>query len=399
MDIRSNEPFWLVKNAFTKSYPSLQKSICTDILVIGGGITGALIAYELMDIGKEVVLIDKRDICNGSTSASTAMLQYEIDVPLHKLIEQRGVGAAVSSYKSCEKAIYQLEKIVAETNSKCDFQRKKSIYFTSDKKHIKMLHEEFLTRQKFGFDVRWLDKAALQQMGLNALVAIESDSGAVIDPYKFSNDLLALCVSKGLKIYDKTQIVDFTEDGDKLLAVTAQNHTIKANHIIHCTGYESTTTISEKVVDLKSTYAMTSEAFEKLPSAFKNHIYWDTSSPYLYFRSTRDNRIIVGGGDENFKNSKKRDALMDKKKAFLAKQFQNCFPDIEFKPDYMWAGTFGETKDGLPYIGRPNQNKNHHYVLGFGGNGITYSVMAMDAILDSLHHTNHIFLEDYCFNR
>ena len=399
MDIRSNEPFWLVKNAFTKSYPSLQKSICTDILIIGGGITGALITYELMDTGKDVVLIDKRDICHGSTSASTAMLQYEIDVPLHKLIELRGVGTAVSSYKSCEKAIFQLEKIVAEINSKCDFQRKKSIYFTSNKKHIAMLEEEFRTRQKFGFEVRWLGETELEQMGLNALAAIESNSGAIIDPYKLSNDLLAMSANNGLRIYDKTEIVDFKEDEDKLLAITPENLTVKANHIIHCTGYESISTISGKVVDLKSTYAMASEAFEKMPSAFKNHIYWETSSPYLYFRPTRDNRILVGGGDENFKNAKKRNALMDKKKKFLAKQFQKCFPDIQFKPDYMWAGTFGETKDGLPYMGRPDKSQNHHYVLGFGGNGITYSVMAMDAILDSLHHTNHIFLEDYCFNR
>ncbi len=63
------------------------------------------------------------------------------------------------------------------------------------------------------------------------------------------------------------------------------------------------------------------------------------------------------------------------------------------------AGTFGETPDGLPYIGRLDPTQNQHYVLGFGGNGITYSVMALDAIEDSLTGNTHAYLEDYRFDR
>jgi len=99
VDLRSNEPYWLIKNSLNQSYPSLDKSIETDILVIGCGITGALIAWQLIKEGKEVVLVDRRDVCNGSSAVSTALLQYEIDVPLHLLIKQRGIETALSSYK------------------------------------------------------------------------------------------------------------------------------------------------------------------------------------------------------------------------------------------------------------------------------------------------------------
>lgn len=399
MDIRSNEPYWLIKNAFEQSYPSLEKSISTEVLVIGGGITGALIAYRLMKAGKSVVLVDRRDVCNGSSAATTAMLQYEIDVPLHKLIEQRGEATAVSSYKSCEKAIFDLKKIVDEIDSKSHFEFKKSIYFTSARKDVKMLEDEFRARKQFGFSVEWLDKKKLKEMGLNARAAIQSDSGAVVDPYKFTYDLLKYCAQKGLAIFDRTEIKNIKQKGGKMLATTPEKQTITAKHIVHCTGYESVNTLSEKIVDLKSTYALASEAFEDLPAAFKNHIYWDTSSPYLYFRGTADNRVIVGGGDERFKNAAARDALLDKKWRFLNKKFSKTFADINFRPDYIWAGTFGETKDGLPYLGRPKPGINEHYVLGFGGNGITYSVMAMDAIIDSLNSTKHRYLEDYGFYR
>lgn len=399
MDLRSNEPYWLIKNAFDKSYPSLNKSIETDILVIGSGITGALIAWHLIKEGKEVVLVDRRDVCNGSTAVSTALLQYEIDVPLHQLIGQRGVETAVSTYKHCEKAIYDLKKIVDKIHSKCHFEFKKSIYFTTTRDDIKMLETEFHSRKAYGFSVEWLDEDALQELGLKAYGGIESASGAVMDPYRLTHDLLMFCAKKGARIFDRTEINDIKPANKKLLAVTDEKQTIKANHIIHCTGYESVKRLSKKIVNLKSTYALASEAVENLPVAFQNHLYWDTSSPYLYFRATSDNRMIIGGGDERFKNATKRDALLDKKWNYLGTQFQKCFPAIDFKPDYIWAGTFGETKDGLPFIGRPKPELNEHYVLGFGGNGITYSVMAMDAINDSIHHTNHPFLDDYRFDR
>ena len=79
MDLRSGYPFWLVKNGLVHTYPALESDQDCDVVVIGGGITGALAAYTLVQEDVDVIVVDKRDIGWGSTSASTAMLQYEID--------------------------------------------------------------------------------------------------------------------------------------------------------------------------------------------------------------------------------------------------------------------------------------------------------------------------------
>ena len=399
MDIRSNEPFWLIRNEFVESYPSLEEDISTDILIIGAGITGALIAYKLIKEGKNVIMVDRRDVCNGSSAASTAMLQYEIDVPLHELIEMRGEKPAVDSYKSCEKAIFDLKKLAEEIESVCHFEFKKSVYFSSSKSKRSMMEKEYQARKSNGFEVNWLDKQQLKNLGLKALFGIESVSGAVVDPYKLSNDLLKFCSEKGMKIYDRTEIAKIKKKKKKLVAHTSSGIKIEANHVIHCTGYESVHFTKKNPVDLKSTFASASEAFEELPHPFQTHIFWNTESPYLYFRATSDGRILVGGGDKDFNNGKIRDSLLNKKSKYLEKEFQKCFPSINFKTDYTWAGTFGETKDGLPYIGKPNQDKNEHFVLGYGGNGITYSVMAMDAIIPSMENRQHDFLNYYHFDR
>jgi glycine/D-amino acid oxidase-like deaminating enzyme len=399
MKLRSTETFWPLKNAMLNSYPSITKDIDTEILIIGGGITGALIAYKLINEGKKIVLVDRRDVCNGSTAASTALLQYEIDVPLHKLMELRGLECAVDSYKNGKKAIFDLRNIIDTIKSDCHFEFKKSIYFTSVKKDIPFLKREFDTRKNSGFDVTWLSKFNLKEMGLNALAAIESKTAAVMDPYKLAQDLLVYCQEKGMQIFDRTNITGIQNLKEKCIARTENKFTITADHVIHCSGYESVETLKEKVVDLKSTYVIASENLPDLPVAFKNAIFWNTADPYLYFRATADNRIIIGGGDEDFKDAQKRDKLLPKKEAYLLKQFRRKFPLIDFKIDYSWAGTFGETKDGLPYFGKPDPKKNEHYVLGFGGNGITFSVLGMNSILDSIDDKENQDLKYYRFGR
>ena len=110
MKIRSKEPYWLLKNGIINSYPSLRKNIECDILIIGGGITGALMGYQLSSEGYRIVVIDKRDIGTGSTSATTSMIQYELDAPLYSLSETIGKETAVDIYLGAAKSVQKIKK-------------------------------------------------------------------------------------------------------------------------------------------------------------------------------------------------------------------------------------------------------------------------------------------------
>ena len=156
MKLKSSEPFWLVKNGIINSYPSLRENLDTDILIVGGGITGSLIAHQCIEDGYKTVLIDRREIGHGSTSATTSMLQYEIDVPLHQLIHLIGEKAAVDSYWACYKSIDDLKKIAKQVKSDCGFKKKESLYFAALKKDVTWLKEEFEARKKIGMPVKWL---------------------------------------------------------------------------------------------------------------------------------------------------------------------------------------------------------------------------------------------------
>lgn len=68
----------------------------------------------------------------------------------------------------------------------------------------------------------------------------------------------------------------------------------------------------------------------------------------------------------------------------LEAAFAKLFPALEFKTDFKWAGAFASTKDGLPYIGSLPGRPHTYFALGFGGNGITFSMMAAGIITRSI---------------
>jgi len=401
MDLKSNEPFWLIKNGIINSYPSLHEDKECEVLIIGGGITGSLIAHQSIADGKKTILIDKREIANGSSSATTSMLQYEIDVPLFQLSEMIGKEAAESCYKACSDAIDKLEKICFQIKSKAGFRMKNSLYFASFKKDIPWLKKEFDARKEAGFAVTWLEAEEIENKFKipTSHGGILSQQGASVDAFQLVHELLAFNIKKGLHVFDKTEMESVKIHKGKNVVTLASGAKIIADKIVYCVGYESTNLIKEKFVDLLSTFAIVSEVDEKLANAYKDVLIWNTAEPYLYMRTTDDHRMLIGGEDEEFYKPELRDALISKKSKILTKKFERNFPSFEFREDFAWAGTFGSTKDGLPYIGEHQDFKNSYFVLGFGGNGITFSVTGMEMFSYWLNKKKHPLDNYFAFGR
>ena len=384
MKLSSGYPLSLIKNGLLFSYPKLERDIKTDVLVLGGGISGALAAHYLIQEGIDCTLIDARTIGLGSTCASTSLLQYEIDTPLHQLMEMVGVKNAVRSYKLGTSAIRKLAALAAKTGMR-DFEIKKSLYYAAFKKDVPFLKKEFETRKKYGFEVKWLEEEQLfRQFGFSSHGGILSGVAATTDAYLLTHRLLQYNINKGLKVYDRTRVVSIKHSRRNVQLKTQEKFTITAKKLVYATGYEVVDFISKPIVKLTSTYAIASEASNSpLKLGKTDAVIWNTAKPYLYFRSTNDNRIIIGGRDEEFFSHFKRDKLIPEKTKQLQKDFKKIFPSIPFKTEFSWAGIFGSTKDGLPYIGTYRKLPNSFFALGFGGNGITFSQVA-GAIIASL---------------
>lgn len=400
MRLRTLESFWLLKNGLLYSYPSLQKNDSTEIVVIGGGITGALTSYALLTAGYQVILLDKRDIGQGSTSATTSMLQYEIDVPMYKLAEMIGEENAALCYRSGIDAIHNIEKLIGKEKINCGFEKKKSLFIAHDKKSSKWLQQEFDIRNQYGLGVQWLPKEEVKnQYDLNCSGAILSDTAASVDAYKLAHELIQLNIKKGMKVFDQTEIEKFDFDTTQPVIYTKDGYTVTCNKIIFCSGFETTEMLKEKIADLFYTYACVSEQDIVINKNLHDTLVWNTENPYLYMRTTDDGRLLVGGEDSSTNFSFFQQRTKESKAKKLMKKLQTILPGVPFIEDFNWGGTFGSTKDGLPYIGVSPEYNNTLFVMGFGGNGITFSIQAMDIIPDILKGKQNKLAELYRFGR
>ncbi len=383
MNLRSGYPFWLAKHGLPFDFPVLEKSCCADVVIMGGGISGALMAYHLINAGVDCMVIDSRTIGLGSTCASTSLLQYEIDTPLCELQHLVGLKNAVRSYQLCANAITSLGNIAKKIKFS-DFEFSKSLYYAAFKKDEKFLQTEFAIRKENGFKVKYLTQQQLKkQFNIDGPGAILSNAGAQTNAYSFTHALLQFAKAKGVKVFDRTTIVNIKHHAKGVTLITEDGCTVKTKKLVYANGYEAVQYVDKKIVDLHSTYACTSEQANEKTKFWKDDVLlWNTADPYLYMRSTKDRRILIGGRDEEFYDPAKRDALLPVKIKQLVKDFNKVFPKIIFKPEFSWAGTFGATKDGLPYIGNYKKLPNSLFALGFGGNGITFSLIAAEILTD-----------------
>jgi glycine/D-amino acid oxidase-like deaminating enzyme len=398
MNLTTGYPYSLVTYGLPFNYPRLERSIDTEIVIVGGGISGVLTAYYLTEAGFSCILVDARTIGLGSTCASTSLLQYELDTPLSVLSKQIGYEHSARAYMQCAASIDTLQEISKQIDFGL-YENKSSLYFSAHKSHVSFLREEFEIRKKAGLSVTFLEKKQLQErFGHHVDAAILSEKAATIDAYMFTHTLLQYCIKKGLQVFDRTEIIKIKYEKNGVKISTSKNHIISAHKIINATGYEITEMIHKKIVNLNSTYVIASEQMQQ-PALDAKTIFWNTASPYLYIRITKDNRIILGGRDENYTSAVKRDKLIKRKGTQLKKDFTRLWPDVEFNTEFSWAGIFGSTKDSLPYIGTYDKTPHTYYALGFGGNGITFSVIAAQIICDMLQGKNNPDAELYTFER
>ncbi|MES2690035.1 MAG: FAD-dependent oxidoreductase, partial [Bacteroidota bacterium] len=381
-------------------YSKLEEHITTDVLIIGSGISGALSAHYLVKEGFNCVVVDERSIALGSTCASTSLLQYELDEPLHALKKKIGNYAANRVYDMCSQSIDTIEEI-CKTIGCGEFTRRPSLYYAAYKKDAQTIKDEYEARKQLGFKMELLsEKDIRDQFGFAAPNAILSQQGACLDAYSFTHALHQHGIKKGLKVYNRTSITDIEYKKKGVVAKTSGNFSIRAKKVVNATGYQVGHFIDQKIVTLHSTYAIVSEQLSsKAKTWSREAMIWNTADPYLYMRKTDDNRIIIGGRDEEFFSPAKRDRLLAKKSLQLEQDFFRLFPEVEFKPEFCWTGTFGITKDSLPYIGEHATTPHTYYALGFGGNGITFSVIAAQLIADAITGRKNADARLYTFER
>ncbi|MGQ3246489.1 NAD(P)/FAD-dependent oxidoreductase, partial [Sphingopyxis sp.] len=134
-----------------------------------------------------------------------------------------------------------------------------------------------------------------------------------------------------------------------------------------------------------STWALASRKGLELPDWLEKHIVWEASDPYLYLRTDRNGRMIAGGEDEESPTSFQSERKLATKTKIIRSKIEKLLGVDIGEPEYRWAAAFGTTTTGLPLIGAVPGMKNVYAVMGFGGNGITFSQIAAEIVAAAIN--------------
>ncbi|MBE1706633.1 MULTISPECIES: NAD(P)/FAD-dependent oxidoreductase [Mesorhizobium] len=399
LDLRTGRPVWSAYRAPAVPTSALTRDVTTDVLIIGMGISGAMMAEALTADGHSVICIDRRGPLKGSTAATTALVQFEIDQPLSTLSKMIGKAKAQQAWRRSRLAISNLAGRIEDLAIDCRLRRTPSLYLAGTLLGPAEMRDEAEARRQAGVAATYLTPQPLAQtFGIDRGGAILSHGNIALDPRKLTAGLLLKALERKARLYAPAEATAIEDSAGEAVVATKDGPTITARHVVLATGYELVDIVPAAAHRIISTWAIATRPQPRKLWPGPAFI-WEASDPYLYLRATADGRVICGGEDEDFADETRRDELIADKSARIADKLGRLFPYLDVRPEFAWTGSFGTTSAGLPYIGAVPGHPRIHAVMGYGGNGITFSRIASEIISASIKGSADTDAELFAFNR
>jgi glycine/D-amino acid oxidase-like deaminating enzyme len=382
MQLRHGASLWLAQQDEPPPPPSpAGRHLRTDVVVVGGGITGSFLAERLTREGLRTVVIDRHPPNTGSTAASTALLLWELDTPLIELDDKLGSAPTQGIARLCRSAVAVIGRLCVELGIECDFQPQNSIYLAGDRLDPSALREEHRLRQHLNYEGHYLDCEKLDRMQVRGDAALLYSGAAEANPLALSNGLLRTAINRGATVLTPATAISYDTGAKGVVVQTDTGVTVSASSLILANGYEMPDFAPSNLHRIVSTWVLATAPVSPERPWIDDALMWEAADPYLYARNTRDGRIMAGGADEDVVDPDQRDAMLPQKiECILEKLSRRWKSSTPLVVDYAWSAFFGTTRDGLPLIGPVPKAPNCYAAFGYGGNGITFSAIAAELL-------------------
>lgn len=354
-----------------------------DVVIIGGGMSGALCAYRFSKAGYRTLIVEQHEIGSGSSAANTGLMQYMSDKLLHECVKDFGVLEAYHFYKASKEGLQDIGEISKLLHPNVNFIQRDSLFYASKKKHRQTIIDEYNALKRYGFPAEYItDEQLKKEYGINKYNALITHEDAEINPYIFVNEIVKYAHTHyNLHCVEHCELTSY-KAYDDIVECELTDKKVLAQHLIMTTGYAKNE-ITKKYIR-REAFVASYAVVTKPTDIWKDKVMiWESARPYLYIRHVPGNRVLIGGLDESTdKNPSKRH--INKRGKQLIKAFNKLFPNIEVEMDYAYGARFGETKDGKPFIGKLEDNAEVYGLYGYGGNGTVYSSFGSKLLLDMI---------------
>jgi glycine/D-amino acid oxidase-like deaminating enzyme/nitrite reductase/ring-hydroxylating ferredoxin subunit len=361
----------------TPARPPLRGPASADVCIVGAGIAGLSVAFELQESGVSVIVLDDGAIGSGMTSRTTAHLASAIDDRLSEIERMHGADVMKAAALSHEAAIAEIERVVVQERISCDFEHVPGYLFLPEDGKLELLDRELDAAQRAGLGVRREERIPLTDFDSGPCNRF--DRQAAFHPLKYLAGLVDAIERRGGVIHPTTHVDDWKE-GRSVQIHTSDGHTVTAGSVVFATNVP----INDRlVIHTKQAPYLTHVIVARIPKgSVPRALYWDMADPYHYVRlasAWRDEDrgtefLIVGGGD--YKTGQGGEGEPFASYARLEEWARQRFHGMR-EVTMRWSGQVMEPVDGLAFIGRnPMDHDNVYVVTGDSGMGITHGAIA-----------------------
>ena len=388
------DPVWIHTEPYSNHprFPQLKEDIKIDVCIIGSGISGISIAYELVTQGVNVVMIEAREALSGETGRTSGHLASALDDHYSEISNKHGEKKAMLAAESHQWGLNRVGEISKQLGIECEYRHlpgyQLSMYPREDKKHadqVKELKEEAEAATKAGLIAHYEEGLAIK--GWNGKIdqrdATVFDNQATFHPTKYCLGVLKWLSSQpNFKVFTHTRMMSISEKG--LLNKDVKIQTMDGQTITCQNAVEATCVPLQKlsVVAQLEYYRTYCIAIRVPKGSIEDCLIYDLQDPYHYVRFTacdqKDDYLVIGGGDHKVGQD-----TSDGRYEELESWVRDRFPQAG-SVDYKWSGQIFEPGDMMAYIGL-NQGQKHRYIVtGDSGNGLTHGVLAGKLIADQI---------------
>lgn len=367
-------PYWL-DMPYAPRDP-LMNDIETDVVIIGGGITGVSAAYHCTMAGLKTVLIEKDMVASGSAGRNGGMVVDGLAIDFSEAVEKFGSDDARDLWGNTVAARNHVTDLIAKHQIECDFSQPGSLYIGRTDDDAKILNNEATARKFAGFECEIIKRGTqLKPSPFSDMVFNASD--CMLHPVKFIRALATIAQEHGAIIFEKTEAIKFNTH-----SVTTTNGTISARHIIlamesldpYITDHDATIIRSQAIV----TEPLSDEKIKSLDWNYGG-MFWTVDDGYVSARRIGNRIFCCKSLAIN-----PTELQINENKQWQIEKLLSLFPTLthdDLVISHQWSGLMVDPKNSRPFI---RDKDGMIEICGHAGNGLTHGILCGKLAADSL---------------
>lgn len=384
--------YWVESTPQT-NYPKIEKDFDTDVLIIGGGITGIVTSYMLSNSNLSVSIVEADRMAMGVTANTTAKITSQHDLLYDYLLNSFGFDTAKGYLDSNEDAIKIIEDIVKKENIDCDFLSQDAYVYTCDKSNVQKIVDEVSAVTSLGLKAEYVTECPLP---FKIEAAIKFPNQAQFHPRKYLLSLLQILDKRNVNIFENSKVIDIKHVKDRY-EVYVNNNKITAKYLVMACHYPIKNFPGMYFIKMyqDSSYAIGVE----LDKDVFDGMYISCDTPTASFRNAPyDNgkKLLIVGGSGHKTGA--TDVNIDDSYTNLENYIKSVYPKAKIK--YRWMTEDCVTLDKIPYIGEFSKFLPNMYVAtGYKKWGMTTSHVAAKIISDKILGIDNPYEDIYTATR